>query len=91
MAVARAGIIEPFANHTFQPRAVVRRTDLAAGRDPAARAAWRGPTQLTAWQKARPSFSDLPTGHLAYPAASLAVASGVLPRGRRRAFSRRGS
>jgi tetratricopeptide (TPR) repeat protein len=29
MAVARAGIIEPFANHQFQPRALVRRADLA--------------------------------------------------------------
>jgi len=29
MAVARAGVMEPFANHAFQPRAVVRRTDLA--------------------------------------------------------------
>src|SRR5205814_1332138 len=29
MNVARAGIMEPFANHTFQPRSLVRRTDLA--------------------------------------------------------------
>jgi len=34
LAVARAGVMDPFANHAFQPRAVVRRTDLAlaAGR-----------------------------------------------------------
>src|SRR5262249_54083481 len=29
MFVARAGVMEPFANHAFQPRAIVRRTDLA--------------------------------------------------------------
>ena len=29
MAVARAGIMDPFDNHTFQPNAVVRRADLA--------------------------------------------------------------
>ena len=29
MAVARAGVMEPFANHAFQPRTVVRRIDLA--------------------------------------------------------------
>src|SRR5262249_17005010 len=29
IAVARAGLMDPFENHTFQPNAVVRRTDLA--------------------------------------------------------------
>src|SRR5262249_12979574 len=29
IAVARAGVMDPFDNHTFQPNAVVRRTDLA--------------------------------------------------------------
>ena len=29
LAVARAGVMEPFANHAFQPRTVVRRIDLA--------------------------------------------------------------
>src|SRR6185295_9715204 len=28
MAVTRAGVMEPFANHAFQPRTVVRRVDL---------------------------------------------------------------
>ena len=36
MAVARAGVMEPFANHTFQPRTVVRRSRSRAGRRPAA-------------------------------------------------------
>ena len=78
MAVTRAGVMDPCPNHTFQPGALIRRTDLAqvvarmldAVATPAAAAAWRS---------ARPTFSDLAATHLAYPDASLAVASGVLP------------
>ena len=77
MAVTRAGVMEAFANHTFQPRTVVRRTDLAQAvsrlLDVVAPAA-----QLAAWQSARPKFPDLVNSHLAYPAASEAVASGVM-------------
>lgn len=75
--VARAGVMEPYANHTFQPRAVVQRGELApiAGRlilrlSP--------PQQAKAWQTAQTAFSDLSPGHLAYPAASTAVASGAM-------------
>lgn len=77
VAVARAGVMEPFANHTFQPRAVVRRADLApiAGRlilriSP--------PQDAKTWQSAKTPFTDLAPGHLAYPSASTAVASGVM-------------
>lgn len=77
VAVARAGVMEPLPNHTFQPRATVRRADLApiAGRliirlSP--------PQQVRTWQGAKTSFTDLSPGHLAYPAASTAVASGVM-------------
>jgi tetratricopeptide (TPR) repeat protein len=82
MAVARAGVMEPFANHAFQPRAVVRRVDLAqvvARLLP--RVAARNPGRANAWAMARLKFSDLSPGHLAYPAASAAVASGVLAQG----------
>ena len=77
MLVARAGVMEPFANHTFQPRAIVRRADLApiAGRLIVRMA----PAQdVKAWQSARTPFTDLAQGHLAYPTASTAVASGVM-------------
>jgi hypothetical protein len=78
MAVARAGVMEPFANHAFQPRSVVRRTDLAqaVGRI-LARIAAQNPARAKAWDAARLKFADLSPSHLAYPAASVAVASGV--------------
>jgi hypothetical protein len=79
MAVARAGIMEPFANHAFQPRTVVRRVDLAqaVGRL-LARAAVLNPGRVKTFESERLKFSDLSPGHLAYPAASAAVAAGVL-------------
>jgi tetratricopeptide (TPR) repeat protein len=82
MTVARAGIMEPFANHAFQPRAVVRRVELAqAVARLLARAAAATPGRVNTWDSARLKFSDLSPGHLAYPAASAAVASGVLAPG----------
>ena len=79
MTVARAGIMEPFANHAFQPRAVVRRTDLAqAVVRLLARIAAQNPGRARAWEAARLKFSDLSSSHLAYPAASIAVASDVM-------------
>jgi hypothetical protein len=82
MAVARAGIMEPFANHAFQPRSVVRRVDLAqAAARLLAHASARDPERVKTWESARVKFSDLSAGHLAYPAASVAVAAGVLTAG----------
>jgi tetratricopeptide (TPR) repeat protein len=79
MSVARAGVMDPFANHAFQPRSVVRRTDLAqALARLLARVAAQNPARAQAWESARVRFSDLSPGHLAYPAASVAVAAGVL-------------
>jgi tetratricopeptide (TPR) repeat protein len=79
MSVARAGVMDPFANHAFQPRAVVRRTDLAqALARLLARVAAQNPARAKSWESARVTFSDLSPSHLAYPAASVAVAAGVL-------------
>jgi hypothetical protein len=79
MNVARAGIMEPFANHTFQPRSIVKRTDLAqAAARLLGRIAAEHEAQVKAWESARLKFSDLSPGHLAYPAASIAVAAGVM-------------
>jgi tetratricopeptide (TPR) repeat protein len=78
-AVARAGVVETFANHTFQPRNRLRRADLAAAvsrvvtliaaRDPA----------LRKRISERPKIADMSPGHLSYPAVAVAVTSGVLP------------
>jgi tetratricopeptide (TPR) repeat protein len=79
MAVTRAGVMEPFANHAFQPRTVVRRVDLAqAVAHVLTRIAASAPTKAAAWESARLKFSDLSAGHLAYPAVSAAVASGAM-------------
>jgi tetratricopeptide (TPR) repeat protein len=76
--VARAGVIEPFANHTFQPRAAVTRADLArsASRVIALLAASR--PELRQHLIERPRIADMPLAHLSYPAAAVAVASGVM-------------
>jgi tetratricopeptide (TPR) repeat protein len=86
-SVARAGVIEPFANHQFQPRAIVRRADLAqAMARLLARVAAQRPGAAKAWESARLRFSDLAPSHLAYPAASVAVAAGVIKNGPENAF-----
>jgi tetratricopeptide (TPR) repeat protein len=79
LAVARAGVMEPFANHAFQPRTLVRRIDLAQAIEPLlARIASSKPEAAKAWNAARTPFADLASGHLAYPAASAAIAAGVM-------------
>jgi tetratricopeptide (TPR) repeat protein len=80
LAVVRAGVMEAYPNHTFQPRVPVRRVDLArvlarllnlAG---ASRPALAGQ-----WSQTRPAIADMPVTNLNYPAAVLVVAAGVLP------------
>lgn len=79
MAVARAGVMEPFANHQFQPRTLVRRADLAqAAARLLARIGVERPNLAREWESSRLRFSDLAPTHLAYPAASAAVAAGVM-------------
>jgi tetratricopeptide (TPR) repeat protein len=79
LTVTRAGVMEPFANHAFQPGAIVRRIDLAQAVERLlARIGAQDPARAKAWQAARQNFTDLAASHLAYPAASAAVASGVL-------------
>jgi tetratricopeptide (TPR) repeat protein len=73
--VIRAGLMDVFPNHTFQPKALVRRSDLAqavsralalAGK-PAARQA---PTRV--------AMGDVGPDHLGYADISAAVGSGVM-------------
>lgn len=79
IAVARAGILEPFDNHTFQPGGVVRRADMAVAMGRVlTRLAAQDPARGRSWSAARSRFADLPASHLAYSAASMAVAAGVM-------------
>jgi len=79
LTVVRAAIMEPFANHAFQPRTVVRRIDLAQAVDRLlSRIAPLKPAAAKVWESTRRPFPDLAVSHVAYPAASAAVASGVL-------------
>ena len=77
--VARAGVMDPFENHTFQPHLVVRRGDLAAA---VSRLVTRIGARNTALRKRvaeQPAITDMSPGHLSYPAVAVAVASGVMP------------
>ena len=79
LAVTRSGILDPFANHTFQPRSVVRRVDFAqAITRLLAKVGLVVPAEAPKWVNARGRFTDIGAGHLAYQAASSAVASGVM-------------
>ena len=82
LPVTSAGWMEPFANHTFQPSALVRRADLA-------RVTWRAaqdlaagqPGELSRWRASRPVLSDVSRAHLAYAAIACALASGTMQLG----------
>ena len=79
LAVTRAGFMEVFPNHTFQPEAVVRRADLASAASRMLNVIVAGDAQLASRLRgARRKFTDLPPGHLNYPSASVAVEAGVL-------------
>lgn len=79
LSVARAGVMDPLPNHTFQPRGVVRRADLAqAVSRLLAKVAVVSPAEARRWTNARGRFPDMAASHLAYPAASVATASGVM-------------
>lgn len=78
--VARAGVMEVFPNHTFQPAGAVRRADLARvtglvyararAADPGAAARWRGAIKV--------DITDLAAGNTVREAADLAVSAGVM-------------
>lgn len=86
LPITRAGVMEILPNHTFQPSAVVRRSELAGI---VARLLPLVPglqTDLTRWRAARPRFADLPATHVAYPAVAVAVASGAMKADTNRRF-----
>ena len=79
LPVTQTGIMDVFANHTFQPSATVRRSDLAeVAVELVSLAGSSRPADLAEWQAARPTFDDVSTTHLSYLPAAMAVAAGAM-------------
>jgi hypothetical protein len=77
--VAAANVMPPFDNHTFQPRAVVRRVDLAQAVSAVLALIARTHPSLQARLATPPTIADVSRSHLNYPAIAAAVSAGVLP------------
>ena len=80
MATAQAGVIEPYENHTFQPRNAIMRSDLAQAVSRLLKiiAASR-PALLKDWQSRQQKMADVGVSNLHYADASLSVVAGILP------------
>ncbi len=76
--VVRAGVIDAFANHTFQPEALLRRIDLATAAGRLMRLWAPRRPDVRAAMAAVPRMTDLGARHQSYPAAAASVAAGVL-------------
>lgn len=73
--IVAAGFLDVYPNHTFQPRAFVRRGELAV-----ALAATLGAIAPTLAEPAAvPAVVDVPADNLNFPAVALAVSLGLLP------------
>ncbi len=79
LLAARAGAMEVYPNHTFQPLAGMTRGDFAGmvNRVLTLLAA-RAPQQSLSWRDARLTFADVRSGHTLYVPISRAVSSGVM-------------
>jgi tetratricopeptide (TPR) repeat protein len=75
MNVTRAGLMELYPNHTFQPGAAVRRIDLAQVVSRVLGASGAGTPRGAG---GRPPMADVSTDHLRYGDVAAAVASGVM-------------
>jgi tetratricopeptide (TPR) repeat protein len=77
--VLHAGVMDPYPNHTFQPRDEIRRLDLAVA---ASRVldliTAQEPTRAARWFGKAVALVDLPPSHPAFNDVSRAVAAGVL-------------
>jgi tetratricopeptide (TPR) repeat protein len=79
LAVTRAGVMEAFPNHTFQPNATVRRGDVAQAVSRVLTLIGTEKPRLAArWRDPRPKFADVAPGHLSYPAAARSVSAGIM-------------
>lgn len=73
--VIRAGVMDVFPNHSFQPRAVVRRSDLAQAVSRILAMTGANPSRA---DRSRVNIADVGVSHLRYDDISAAVAAGVL-------------
>ncbi len=79
-AVAAAGVMDAYENHTFAPGNAIRRGDLAQAVSRMLKIiAARHPQLLKDWQSRQQKMSDVGVSNLNYADASLSVAAGVLP------------
>lgn len=74
VSVTRLGLMDVFPNHTFQPRAAVKRIDLAQIVSRVVSVLGARPVRTS-----RPEIGDVPGNHLSYDAVAVAVATGVMP------------
>ena len=80
MEVVRAGVMDAYENHTFQPASDVRRSDLAHAVSRLLKLiAVRKPELLKEWQGRQAKMSDVGVSNLNYADASLSVSAGILP------------
>lgn len=78
LGVARAGVMDVYANHTFQPSRAVQRSDMAVAVSRVLELIGEAsPAMATRWSADR-TFPDLPAGHLQHDAAAIAVDAGVM-------------
>ena len=79
-ATAQAGVIEPYENHTFEPRNLVVRSDLAHAVARLLKIIASGrPALLKDWQSRQQKMADVGVSNLHYADASLSVAAGIIP------------
>jgi tetratricopeptide (TPR) repeat protein len=79
LEVVRAGVMDIFPNHTFQPLLTVRRGDLAlAVSRTLAVIGQQKPKLFAQWRDAHPSIPDVSPSNLSYPAVAMSVSSGVM-------------
>jgi tetratricopeptide (TPR) repeat protein len=78
--VVRSGAMDTLPNYEFEPSRQVRRNELAMTVSRLLTlVAVAKPELAKKWQGARVVIGDVASTHLSYPAASIAVASGVMP------------
>ncbi len=79
LGTVRAGVLDAYPNHTFQPDGRVSRAELALAVLRALELlAGQGDRRAEGWRRSDLEFTDLPRSHPAYAAAAQAVAAGVL-------------